>query len=107
MATPGKSARNKGLNFERKLAVEFRELGWPKAKRHLESQAVEAEKGIDLEHTEPFLVQCKAHAKYAPLTAIQQVKPQEGGIPLLITKGDRQRPIVAMYWDDFKKLIKK
>lgn len=105
MAKPGKSARTKGHSFERKIAQEFRELGWPRTCRQLEYQKNHA-LGCDLENTEPFNVQCKAHKDYAPISSILEVKDAKGRYPLLLTKGDHKRPVAVMYWDNFKEILK-
>ena len=106
MATRGKSARRKGHQFERDIANEFKALGWSKAKRHQENQAVEALEGRDLDYTEPFLVQTKKHKKYVSIGCIKQIQEIKGMYPLLITKGDNQKTVAVMYWEDLKELLK-
>jgi len=97
----GRYVRNKGLNFERTIANKLKHI-FPKAKRHLETQASEAEKGIDLDCTDPLGIQCKAYKNYAPITKLEEVKY---GVPVLITKGDRKKPVAVMYLDDWIKLL--
>lgn len=104
MAKPGKSARIKGHSFERKIAQEFRELGWFRTCRQLEYQKNHA-LGCDLENTEPFNVQCKAHKDYTPISSIKEVKDAAGYYPLLITKGNNKKPVAVMYWEDFKEIL--
>ena len=100
----GKYQRTKGHSFERQVAIALRDI-YPNAKRHLEMQMQECA-GFDLDNTGPFRFQCKAMKKYAPLSMIEEVKPSPGIIPGLITKGDNKRPIVAIYLDDFIKILK-
>jgi len=100
----GKSSRTKGHGFERKVAGMFRELGFPGAKRHLEYQGEEAN-GIDLDGTGRFKVQCKKHKKYVPVGTIKEVQAKGDDIPLLITAGDNQEPMVVLRWVDFEKII--
>jgi hypothetical protein len=39
------------------------------------------------------------------LSCIEEVKDLNGTIPALITKGDNKKPIVALYLDDFIKIL--
>ena len=98
----GKYVRTKGLNFERNVANKLKEI-FPNAKRHLETQASEAIKGIDLDGTEPYGIQCKAYKTYAPINKIFEVKQ---GIPILITKGNNLKPMVVMSLDTWIKSLK-
>lgn len=107
MASTGKSARVKGHSFERKVAREFRELGFPNARRHLEYQAEEASHGQDISGTYPFLVQCKATKQYAPITAIHQIADQKDQYKILVTKGDNLEPMAVMAWSDLKEILSK
>lgn len=103
----GKTSRTKGHSYEREIAKRLREEGlYPEAKRHLEVQRSEC-KGYDLDNTPPFKIQCKRNKKYAPITKLEEPVPdlEEGEVPLLITKGDRQRDVVCLYLDDFIELL--
>ena len=44
----GRKSRDKGHNFERQIARELREVGFPEARRHLEYQDGEAN-GVDIQ----------------------------------------------------------
>lgn len=103
----GKLSRTKGHNFERNLAIEFQELGFPEARRHLEYQHQEAT-GVDLVHTGYWKVQCKRYKEYVPISKITEVQcdRERGEIPLLITKGDHKEPMCVLPWSDMKKIIK-
>lgn len=100
----GKWVRNKGLSFERAIANRLAAWRYPDAKRHLESQADEAAKGIDLSNTGKLGIQCKAYKNYAPLNKIEEVNIPDC-YPTLITKGNNKKPIIAMYLDDFMKYV--
>lgn len=100
----GRRARQKGIAFEREIASRFRLAGWLGAKRHLEFQAAEA-RGFDLDGVDPFKVQIKAFEKYAPLSCLQEVVPERGTIPVLVTKPDDGRAVAALYFDDFLALM--
>jgi len=102
---PGKAARNKGHNFERKVAIDFREI-WPDAKRGFQTRNNKDEQpDVVVPH---FFIECKAH-KISPLRgALAQAKRlcPEDKIPLAICKDDRKTPIVLMEYPDFLKLVK-
>ena len=98
----GKHSRTKGHSFERFVANALKPI-FPNAKRHLESQMQEAEKGIDIEHCGPYGIQCKAYKQYSPILKINEVNE---GVPVLITKGDQLRPVACMYLDDWIELVK-
>jgi len=102
----GKLSRTKGHSFERNIAQDFQEIGFPDARRHLEYQQREAN-GCDLSGVEPFKVQCKRKKSYSPITAIFEVTANRdaGEIPLLITKGDRQETMAVLPWSELKRLL--
>lgn len=103
----GKSCRQKGHSFERWVAQRFREV-YKDAKRHLEYQASEAN-GVDVVNVGPYLVQCKRNRGYAAINKIKEIKvdPIEGGVPILITKGDNEEPLVVFSFEHFLELLKK
>jgi len=103
-AANGRKSRRKGALFEREIANRFRLAGWLGAKRHLEFQQAEA-RGFDLDGVEPFRVQLKAYANYAPISCLAEVLPERGTIPLLVTKPDTGRAVAALYFDDFLALV--
>lgn len=102
----GKLSRTKGHQFERDIAIEMRELGWKDARRHLEYQDQEAN-GIDLVHTDPFLIQCKRLHNYVPVNTIFEINPddKEKGMRVLVTKADNQPAMAVMEWEDLKTLL--
>lgn len=97
----GKSSRTKGHSFERAIAKYLRIL-FPKAKRNLEYQEGQ---GVDLEGTGCFKFQLKRRKNYSPMTALFEVPKNDDNIPVLVTKADFKPILVAMYWDDFTKLM--
>ncbi len=99
--------RDKGLNFEREVARLFERAGWKGARRMLEYHAKDA-KGIDLQHTEPFKVQCKKTAKYVPLSTINEIQCDRefGEIPVLVAAGNNQEPMAVLPLSDFMKLVR-
>lgn len=73
----GKRSRNKGASYERHIAHLFRDLGFEKAKRHLESQPSEAGFGRDLDGTQPFAMQLKCWKSTPSISAIDEIIPSE------------------------------
>lgn len=113
----GKLSRTKGHSFERSVAHQFTEIGFPEARRQLEYHVKDA-LGVDLQCTEPFAVQCKRGRQYAPITAIEEIQlirpfygyiPGEktlGQIPLLITKADNKPAMAVLPWEELRRMIK-
>lgn len=101
------NSRNKGKAFENQIAQALRPI-FPNARRLLENHADDAN-GVDLLHTGPYRIQCKAYRQYAPLAKIEEVQCDEmmGEVPILITKGNNKRILVAMPIEEFLRLIKK
>jgi len=101
----GKGCRTKGHSFERWVSEQLRKV-FPDAKRHLEYQAREAD-GRDIDNTGSYLFQCKRNRKYASLSKIKEVQidPIEGGVPVLVTKGDNEEPLACLPFSHFVKLL--
>lgn len=102
----GKLSRTKGHSFERWVANKMKKI-FPEARRHLEYQDAEAF-GVDIANTGIYKIQCKRGKRYASLSAIEeiQIDPIDGGIPLLVTKGDNKEPLVCLPFEHFLHLIK-
>ena len=101
----GRGCRKKGHDFERWVAQELRGV-YPDARRHLEYHSRDAN-GVDIINTGDYLFQCKRGKKYSSLSAIEEIQvcPIEGGIPILVTKGDNKEPIACLPFSELKKLI--
>lgn len=97
----GRYARNKGHSFERKVAEAFRRI-FPGSARKLEYHESDCT-GVDLRGTGPFRIQCKRNVKYAPIGKIEEI--QENGIKALVTQGDRKKPVICLYLDDFLEIL--
>ncbi len=101
----GRGCRTKGHSFERWTAEQMRKV-FPEARRHLEYQMGEA-LGRDIANTGDYLIQCKRGKRYASLSAIGEVQidPIDGGIPVLVTKGDSTQPLACLPFEIFLKLV--
>ena len=85
----GRNSVKKGKQFERDLANILGHI-FPDAARHLEFQAFESCKGVDLQGTDIFKFQLKNYQGYAPIGKIFEIKElKEGDIPVLVSKGNR------------------
>jgi len=100
----GKGQRVKGHGFERWVANQLKQV-FPDAKRHLEFQGTEA-RGFDLDNTGQYHIQCKAYRGYAPISKIQEVHPEDGFTPVLVTKGDYLEPMAVLPLSAFIELLK-
>jgi hypothetical protein len=100
----GRRSRTKGHGFERKIAQLFREF-FPTARRKLEYQSCDID-GTDLEGTGRLRIQCKKYKSYAPINKIKEVQFKEGGMPALITAGDREDAIICIKLDDFFDILR-
>lgn len=100
--------RRKGIRVELEEVHAWQAVGFKDAKRHLESQAAEADEGRDLDNTGCFLVQVKG-GKQVPkkvYDALEQVKPKEGHYQIAVLKRDNKKRIICMYHDDFMELLR-
>jgi hypothetical protein len=97
------NSRNKGHSFERDIAKKLRCV-FPSARRHLEYHKEDC-KGFDLDNTGKFKIQCKRGRNYAPINKIEEPELLEGEAPVLITKGDKKKIVVCMYFEDWIKLL--
>lgn len=101
----GSFSRRKGHSFERKIAQLFRHI-FPNAKRQLEYQ-MDTCQGIDLTNTGNFRIQCKKLKKYAPISAIREIKcnRKKGEVPVLITAGNNLEPVAVLPLAAFIELV--
>ena len=100
-----KMSRRKGHGFEREIAKMLRFV-FPKARRHLEYQAIEAD-GVDISGTSFYKFQCKRLRKYASIKMITEINYDEflGEVPVLVTKGDHSPIMAVLPFDELLRLI--
>lgn len=96
-------ARQKGLQFEREVANKLGHI-FPEAKRHLEYQASEVD-GADIAGTGPYKIQCKNYQNYVSISKIREVHHKCGEIPVLVTKGNKLKPMAIMPFDDWVRVL--
>lgn len=99
-----KNPAAKGKQFERDVANAIAHI-FPEAQRMLEYQASNVI-GVDIEGTDPFLIQCKNHANYCSVGTINEVRVQnENQIPVLVTKGIRLEAMAVLPFQKFVTLL--
>lgn len=100
----GKGRRQKGLQFERDLAIMLRRI-YPEVKRHLESQSQEA-KGYDLDNTGPYRIQAKCMAKVPNIPEVfKEFKTGPECVQVVMFKVTGKGIYAAFKVDDALKLI--
>ncbi len=106
------NSRQKGHAYERKIAVDFQEMGFDAiTKRAARGGDFSiSDDGIDLVGTEPFAVQVKRYRDYVPVNTIEEIQDPDGplglAVPLLITKADHKPAMAVLPWNELQKLIK-
>jgi len=100
----GKGARNKGLNYERKIRREFIDLGFTNCTTsRYESKKVDDSK-VDLCNTDPFNIQCKAVEKGINYNKLLSEMPKDENYNIILHKKDRKE-IVVLSKSDFMELL--
>lgn len=120
------NGRQKGHSYERKIAVDFQEMGFDAITKRAARGGdwSTSDDGIDLVGTEPFAVQVKRYRDYVPINTIEEINcwpkdnspvhgfgvqvtgPDYPMIPLLITKKDHGEAMCVLPWSEMKKIIK-
>jgi hypothetical protein len=102
MASRGRSARQKGHNFERDVAKLFSEWMGINSRRVLLS-GIRGEGDIELNAPFDCHVECKRQEKLSLLSTYLKEQPKAKNRPfLLIHKSNRSPVFVTMDWQSFK-----
>lgn len=105
MAKKGRSARQKGHAYERKIKNEFIEIGFSDCETsRYESKKVDDSK-VDLCNTGPFNVQCKAVETLGSAHKTLKEMPTDENINLVFHKRNRKGEVVSMMKEDFYKIL--
>lgn len=100
----GAKSRNKGHRYERKIRREFVKLGWEECNTsRYESWKMDDDK-VDLVHTEPFNVQCKAQESGVNYEKLLTEMPEDSNYNVVFHKRNR-RETITMSKDDFYALL--
>ena len=107
-AVSGRSSRNKGARGERKTAAELNERC---------PEDMEVKRGIgqvragdevpDVDGIDCLWIEVKTQKRGNPRAALKQAREAAppGRIPIAVIRDDRQRPFMAMDWEDFLDLF--
>lgn len=110
MSLSARGRREKGHAFECAMAQEFQELGFDciTTRAAKGGNWCASDNGIDLCGTEPFKIQCKRFKDWAPISCIEEIQcdPDDGSIPLLLTKKDQGEVMAVLPFSELKKLIR-
>lgn len=102
----GINGNKKGKRFERDIANSLIHI-FPKAQRMLEYQS-SVVKGVDLENTGEFDIQCKRNQSYAPVSKIKEIMVKDSArTPVLVTKGNNVPAMAVLPWDKFVSIIER
>ena len=103
MATTGKSARQKGHNYEQVFCKMLRYFGWEAVTSRAESRNLD-DKGVDIVDNTPFYFQLKAvermNTSYHDLL---QSMPMEK-IRVVVHKKNNKGSVVVMMLEDFQEI---
>ena len=105
MASKGKSARQKGHAYERKIKNEFIEMGYSDCETsRYESKKLDDAK-VDLTNTGIFHVQCKAVEILWSAHKTLSEMPTDEKINVVFHKKNRKGEVVSMTKEDFYRMI--
>jgi hypothetical protein len=107
MTKRGRSARNKGHSYERKIVKEFMKLGWKDCVTSRSESKRTDDAGVDLMYTEPYNVQCKAQEKMTENYFDLLDSMPDKGINVIFHKRNYKGEVAVLSKEDFYKLIKK
>lgn len=105
----GKMQRDKGANFERKIANLFRELGFAARRGGLfQSQFAGNEPDVIVDDLPGLWVEAKKGKKTYPIAALKQARDAGGPncMPVAVCMDDFDKVTVTMEWDFFAHLLK-
>lgn len=100
----GKSARTKGLAYERHVVKRLKPL-FKNVCRALVGSIEDNVKKIDLRNTGALAIQCKRLKKYVSVNTIKEIQCSDNEIPVVWTKADREPEVVILYADDFIRML--
>ena len=103
-----KLQRTKGKRGELEVVHQWKDI-FPDAYRHLEFQALEAERGIDVILDDKHGIQVKIGNQVPKkiYNFINQIKGKKGELNWVECRRDREGWLVVLRADDFRKLLNK
>jgi hypothetical protein len=101
----GKRNRTRGHSYERKIAQEFREMGWEKACTTRYASRMRDDQKVDIFDVDPFNVQCKATNKCINYKQVLSEMPNDNNYNVVFNKLTGKGDFVIMVKEDFYELI--
>jgi hypothetical protein len=102
----GRSARQKGHAYERKIVKELKELGFLQAKTARYASKEKDDQLVDIVGCDPLNIQAKAWEKPPNYINVLDKMPQDDNYNMIFHKKNRKPEIVIMYKEDFYKILK-
>ena len=101
----GLGVRVRGFNYERKIAIEFRKMGWHDCVTARAESRNEDSKNIDLCFTSPFNIQCKCKNNFGNPLPILLEMPQDENYNIVFSKVVSKGEFIIMSKNDFYEII--
>ena len=102
----GITSRRKGHEFERKIRLNFKDLGWSNCETSRYASKQMDDRKIDLINTSPFAVQCKASINNPSYHKIfKEMLEIKGHYKLIYHKKPRDKEYVVIQKEDFHELL--
>lgn len=99
------NARNVGHAYERKLAQEFRELGFKKTITSRYGSRFMDDQCVDLMYTQPFNIQAKRYNSAPSYFKWLNEMPKDENYNVVIHKKPNVGEVVVMSKDDFYEIV--
>ena len=103
----GKASRDRGHRFERRMAEEFRNIGYTDCITSRAGDKSMDEQGVDLLKTYPFNIQCKNYKQCVNYPQIFSEMPDDTNYNVILSKVKRKGTYAILTLDDFLELIQK
>lgn len=101
----GKRNRTRGHSYERKIAQEFREMGWEKACTTRYASRMRDDQKVDIFDVDPFNVQCKATNKRIDYKQVLSEMPKDTNYNVILNKLTGKGEFVIMSKEDFYEIV--
>lgn len=100
------NSKNKGSQYEQKIARELRELGFEKCLTSRLASKLLDDMKVDFVCTDPFNIQAKAVEKGLVYHTVLQEMPEGSNYNVIFHKKNRKPELVVMLKEDFYEIIK-
>lgn len=100
------NSRKKGVTYEQAIAKRFRKEGFDKCRTSREQSKARDDELVDLMHTEPFNVQCKALEKSPAYHDLLRDMPNERNYNVVFHKRNNKGSVVTMTEEDFFEIVR-